>query len=186
MCSNRSSSRLNLSSHAKVRSTRVLRAWMAALKNRLRPRLVRLRLRGILCDVGDHARIENARAIVRGIKARVKIEIRTCQHQACHFGDLCQCFETIRQQHHIRFMHWRDWERRQYIAMVVGHRDDLLPLLVLVARVATPIAPFFATVLVPSPCNTRRSSFFSSERWATLAMNACWSDSSSAHLAKAR
>src|SRR5712692_10701800 len=46
MRSNRSSSRLNLSSHAKVRSTRILNAWMASLKKRVRPRLVVLRLRG--------------------------------------------------------------------------------------------------------------------------------------------
>jgi hypothetical protein len=38
MNSNRSSSRLNLSSHAKVRSTRSRNEWMAALNNRFRPR----------------------------------------------------------------------------------------------------------------------------------------------------
>ena len=36
----------NLSSHAKVRSTRILNAWMASLKKRLRPRLGVLQLRG--------------------------------------------------------------------------------------------------------------------------------------------
>src|SRR5262245_38341125 len=70
--------------------------------------------------------------------------------------------------------------------MVVGDGNDLLALLMFVARVPDAIAPFLATVLVPSPCSTRRSSFFSSERCPTLAMNACWSDPSSAHLANAR
>src|SRR6266498_2052247 len=70
--------------------------------------------------------------------------------------------------------------------MVVCDGDDLLPLLVFIARVANPIAPFLATVLVPSPWSTRRSSFFSAERWATLAVNACWSDPSFDHLAKAQ
>ena len=69
--------------------------------------------------------------------------------------------------------------------MVVGDGDDLLALLVLIARVANPVAPFLATVLVPSPWSTRRSRCFSSARWATLAMNACWSEPSSDHLAKA-
>src|SRR5262249_49551533 len=46
MRSKRSSSRLNLSSHAKVRSTRIRNAWIASLKKRFRPRFVRLRLRG--------------------------------------------------------------------------------------------------------------------------------------------
>src|SRR6266545_7401902 len=67
--------------------------------------------------------------------------------------------------------------------MVVDNSDDLLAFLVLVARVANAIAPFLATVLVPSPCSTRRSRCFSAERWATLATNACHSDPSSAHLA---
>src|SRR6266705_4124916 len=52
MRSNRKRSRLNLSSHAKVRSTRIRKAWMAALNNRLRPRLVRLRLRGFSLMLG--------------------------------------------------------------------------------------------------------------------------------------
>src|SRR5437870_8671618 len=61
--------------------------------------------------------------------------------------------------------------------------DDLLPFLVLVARVADAIPPFFATVLVPSPWSTLRSSCFSTARCRTLATNACQSDPSSAHLA---
>src|SRR5215831_13592642 len=72
----------------------------------------------------------------------------------------------------------------QHIAMVVGHGDDLLSFLVLVARVANAIAPFLATVLVPSPWSTRRSSCFSPARCRTLATNACHSDPSSAHRAK--
>src|SRR6266436_708627 len=67
--------------------------------------------------------------------------------------------------------------------MVVDDGDDLLPFLVFVARVANAIAPFFATVLVPSPWSTLRSSCFSAARCATLAMNACQSDPSSAHFA---
>jgi len=38
--------RLNLSSQANVRSTRVLNAWMASLNNRFRPRFVVFRWRG--------------------------------------------------------------------------------------------------------------------------------------------
>ena len=37
---------MNLSSHANVRSTRSRNRWIAGLNNRLRPRLVVLRLRG--------------------------------------------------------------------------------------------------------------------------------------------
>src|SRR2546427_3236101 len=64
--------------------------------------------------------------------------------------------------------------------------EDLLALLVFIARVANPIAPFLATVLVPSPWRTLRSSCFSATRCCTLAMKACQSDPSAAHVAKTR
>src|SRR5499433_3130035 len=67
--------------------------------------------------------------------------------------------------------------------MMVGDGNDLLALLVFVAREANAIAPFLATVLVPSPWSTLRSSCFSAARCRTLATNACQSDPSSAHLA---
>ncbi len=68
--------------------------------------------------------------------------------------------------------------------MIVDDGNDLVALLMFVARVANPIAPFLATVLVPSPWSTVRSSCFSAARCRTLATNACHSDPSSAHLAK--
>src|SRR6266481_7447217 len=67
--------------------------------------------------------------------------------------------------------------------MVVCNGDDFLALLVFVAREANPIAPFLATVLVPSPCSTLVSRCFSAARCRTLATNARHSDPSSAHLA---
>src|SRR5215510_9801277 len=67
--------------------------------------------------------------------------------------------------------------------MIVDDGDDFLPLLMFVARVADPIAPFFATVLVPSPWSTLISRCFSAARCRTLATNACHSDPSSAHFA---
>src|SRR5262252_1163863 len=67
--------------------------------------------------------------------------------------------------------------------MVIGHGDDLLSFLVLVARVPNPIPPFLATVLGPSPWSTLRSSCLASARCRTLATNACQSEPSSAHRA---
>src|SRR5215510_2664408 len=141
---------------------------------------------GILFDVGNHAGIENALAIVRRIKASVEIQIGSPKIQTDRFGHPLQGFETRRQQHHVRLIDGSHREWRQHIAMVVSDGYDLLALLVFVTRVTNPVSPFLATVLVPSPWSIRTSSFVSSERWATLAMNACWSDPSSAHLAKAR
>src|SRR4030095_2495291 len=67
--------------------------------------------------------------------------------------------------------------------MVVRDRDDFLALLVFVPREPDAIPPFLATVLVPSPWSTRRSSCFSTARCRTLATNARQSDPSSAHRA---
>src|SRR6266850_4236345 len=145
-----------------------------------------LAVAGILFDIGDHARIEDQLPIALGIKSRVEIEISPSKVQTDHFGHPLQSFQTLRQQDHIRLIDGSHGEGRQHIAMVVGHGDDLLPLLMFVARIPKAISPFLATVLVPSPCSTRKSSFLSSERWAILAMNACWSDPSSTHLANAR
>ena len=41
--------------------------------------------------------------------------------------------------------------------MIVDDGNDFLALLMFVARVTNSIAPFLATVLVPSPCRTLRS-----------------------------
>jgi hypothetical protein len=54
--------------------------------------------------------------------------------------------------------------------MVVGHGDDLLSFLVFVARVANAIAPFLATVLVPSPWRIRISSCCSTARCRVVAL----------------
>ena len=70
-------------------------AWMAALKNRLRPRLVRLAVARILCDVGDHARIEDALPIVRGIKAAIEVEIGASEVQPDLFGHLLQGLQAL-------------------------------------------------------------------------------------------
>src|SRR5262245_57521551 len=140
----------------------------------------------VLWDVGDQARIEHALAIVRRIKATIEVEMGASEVQPDLFGHLLQGFQTLRQQYHVRLMDGSNRQGSQDIAMVVGDGDDLLLFLVFVAGVANSIAPFLATGLVPSPCSTRTSSCFSSARCSTLAMNACSSDPSSAHVAKAR
>src|SRR5215467_13595546 len=67
--------------------------------------------------------------------------------------------------------------------MIVDDRDDFLALLVFVPRIPNAIAPFLATVLVPSPWSTLRSRCFAAARCRTLARKACQSDPSSAHRA---
>jgi hypothetical protein len=105
----------------------------------------------ILLNVWDQSSIENALPIVLGIKSRVKIQIGSCECQTNRFGDQLQASQTLRQEHHVGCVHWCNWAWRDDITMVVRNGQDLLPLLMLVARVANPISPFLATVLVPSP-----------------------------------
>src|SRR5712691_4287079 len=145
-----------------------------------------LAVAGILWDVGDHAGIENALPIVRGIKAAIEVEVGSSQVQPDLLGHLLQGLQALGKEHHIRLIHRSHGEGGQDRVMVVYDRYHFLPLLVFVARVANPIAPFLATVLVPSPWSTLVSRCFSAARCRTLAINACHSDPSSAHLAKTR
>src|SRR5262247_2172129 len=136
------------------------------------PSLGTLAVPTVLWDVGDQARIEHARAIVRRINATIEVEMGASEVQPDLFGHLLQGFQTLRQQDHVRLIDGGNRQGSQDIAMVVRYRDDFLTLLVCVARVAKPIAPFLATVLVPSPCRMLRSRCFSAARCATRAMNA--------------
>src|SRR5919108_3282301 len=101
MRSKRSSSRLNLSSHAKVRSTRILKAWRAALNNRFRPRLGVLRLRGFSLMLGITPRIEDHLPIASGITAAIEVAIGSAEVQPHLFGHLLQRVEALREQDHV-------------------------------------------------------------------------------------
>src|SRR5262249_24921680 len=150
----------------------------------LAPALGVLAVAGILWDVGDQTGIEDALPIVRRIKAAIEIEIGTSEVQPDLFRHLLQRLEALRQQHHIGLIDGRHGDGCQDVAIIVNDGNDLLALLVFIPREANAIAPFLATVLVPSPWSTLISRCFSVARCRTLATNACQSDPSSAHLAK--
>jgi len=57
--------------------------------------LGRLAVARILFDVGNQASIENAFAIVCGIKAPIEVEIGTSEVQIHFFGHLFQCFQAL-------------------------------------------------------------------------------------------
>jgi hypothetical protein len=92
--------------------------------------------------------------------------------------------QPLRHQPHVGLVDGRHGNRRSDVARVVDNRDDLLALLVVVARIAKPIAPFLATVLVPSTWRPRVASGCSAARGRTLARNACQSAPASAHVAQ--
>src|SRR5215510_13654996 len=143
-----------------------------------------LAVAGILGDVGDQTRIEDALPIVCRIKAAIQIEIGPSEVQSDLFRHLFQRLQAFREQDHVGLIDRSHRDRREDVAMIVDDGNDFLALLMFVARVTNPIAPFLATVLVPSPWSTLRSSCLSAARCRTLATNACQSDPSSAHRAK--
>src|SRR5438132_13221836 len=57
--------------------------------------LDRLSVAGILWDVGDHAGIENALAVVCGIKAAIEVKVGASEVQPDLFGHAFQRFQTI-------------------------------------------------------------------------------------------
>ena len=63
-----------------------------------------LAVAGVLCDVGDHTGIENARAMVDGITAAIEIAISTSAVQPGLCGHLLQCFQALREQNHVRLV----------------------------------------------------------------------------------
>jgi hypothetical protein len=149
----------------------------------LAPALGALAVARILLNVGDHAGIENALAMVSGVKAAIEVEGGASQVQPDLLGHRLQGFQALGKEHHIRFIHGSHGDGSEDIAIVVRYRDDFFALLVFAPRIPNPIPPFLATVLVPSPWSMLISRCFSAERCVTLAMNACQSDPSSAHLA---
>ena len=72
-------------------------------------------------------------AIGSGIKAAVEIDLSTSEVHPDLFGHLLQGVQTLGQQDHVRLIDGCHGQGSQHIAMVVGHGDDLLPFLVLVA-----------------------------------------------------
>jgi len=63
---------------------------------------------GILGDVGDQARIEDALPIVRGIKAAIEVEVGASQVEPDLLGHLLQGLQALGKEPHIRFVHGRN------------------------------------------------------------------------------
>ena len=63
-----------------------------------------LTVAGILLDIGDEARIENALQILRGIKTAIEVEVGASEVQPDFLGYLLQGLQTLGQEHHIRFI----------------------------------------------------------------------------------
>jgi hypothetical protein len=78
----------------------------------LPPALGVLAVAGILWDIGDQARIEDALPIVCRIKTAIEIEIGPSEVQPDLFGHFLQRLQALRQQHHICFIDRSHRDRR--------------------------------------------------------------------------
>jgi hypothetical protein len=58
----------------------------------------------MLCDVGDHARVEHERAVVRANNATIENERGAPQVLTNLLNHFLQGFQTLRQQDHVRLM----------------------------------------------------------------------------------
>ena len=67
----------------------------------LAPSLGSFTVAWVLFNVGDHAGIENAFAIVRGIEATIEVELGASEVQPDLFGHFLQRLQALRQQHHV-------------------------------------------------------------------------------------
>lgn len=121
-----------------------------------------------------HASLFYDRFVPAAVKAGVKGKVRTgnaktqCCEQLTHTG------HRLRQEPGVIDADRLNNQRRDDIAPIVGYVDDFFTALVLVAGISDFAAPFFATVLLPSPCSAVRSSFPFSFNQASEAVKMRW------------
>ena len=94
---------------------------------------------GVLWDIGDQTCV-----------AAIEVKVGASDLHPHLLGHLLQGVQPLRQQHHVGLIDRSHRARGYDVAMMVDDGNDFLPLLVFVSRVANPIPPFLATVLVPS------------------------------------
>ena len=148
------------------------------------PALGPLAVAGMFLEGGEHAGMEQALPMVRGIKAAVEGEGGAAHVAPDRLGSLLQGLQARRKEPHRRVMDGSHGAGSADRTMVVRDRADLLALRVFVPCIPPALPPFWATGWVPSPGRRRRARGFAVARGATLAPTACPSDPASAHLAK--
>jgi hypothetical protein len=138
----------------------------------------------VISKMRTAARLGNALALGRGIKAAIKVARGPSEVHPALFGSRLQGVEALRQQDHGGLVDGRHGDRRSAGAMLVAAGKALVALRVVGPRVPNALPPFWATVCVPAPGRMVRSRCFAAARGRTLAPNACQSAPSSAHVAK--
>ena len=93
-----------------------------------------------------------------GVKSRIQREGGAGQITANLRGEVHQRGQGFRQNNGVLLIDGLHGDRTDHKTMVVHDRQFFLPFLVLMPRVAETGAPFFTTVLEPSPWSTEVSS----------------------------
>jgi hypothetical protein len=84
-----------------------------------------LAVAGVLFNVGDHPRIENALTIRFGVKAAVEIDLSASEIQADLFRHLLQGMQTLGQQDHVRLIDGGHREGSQHVTILIVSRRTL-------------------------------------------------------------
>ena len=127
----------------------------------------------VLWEVGEQARLEQALAMGRRINAPIAVEPGASAVAPDRCGPRRHGVQTRRPPEQGRL---RDGSTRQGghdLARVVRERPDWRALRGCVACGAPPRAPWWATVVGPSPGRIQRARGFSAARGATRARHAC-------------
>ncbi len=114
-------------------------------------RLCWITVADVLLDIGSESRTTNSPAVLPGIESGIKVEIPVRDVQLQCADRTPEERESSREQLHVAAVHRCRTDRSDDIAGGIDDGDDLAAFLVLMPRIADLLAPFLATVFVPSP-----------------------------------
>ena len=96
--------------------------------------------------------------VVLGVKASLQRDGRVSESKADLIGEVHQSGQGFRQNDGVLLLDGLHGERTDHATMVFYDRQFFFTFLVLMTRIAEAEAPFFTTVLEPSPWRTEVSS----------------------------
>jgi hypothetical protein len=137
----------------------------------LAPALRALAGAGMRLAVGDHAGLAHALPLAWGIKAISAVDRGATEVAPDLLGPLLPGVEPLRPQDQGRLRPGRAWQGSHHRALGGAQGADCLALVGFGSRIPQPL-PVGATVSVPAPCRTLRSSRVSEASWATRATHA--------------
>ena len=114
-------------------------------------RFLRIPVADVLFDVWPEPRTTDRPAVLPGIESGIEVQIPVRDVQLQCAGCPSEKRQSSRQQLHVAAIYRCCEDRSDDVSCGIDNGDDLAALLVLVPRIADLLAPFLATVFVPSP-----------------------------------